>query len=94
MVTGTGGGAAMAISTASFEACHRYCEPIPKRPPDSSGCARFSTADMVILPLLGRPGAGGEGSAMLHCKFAASKAGEKWPLKSAAKRGMPLHGDS
>ena len=80
MVTGTGGGAAMAMSTASFEACHRYCEPIPKRPPDSSGCARFSTADMVILPLLGRPGAGGEGSAMLIASSLPAKPAKNGPL--------------
>jgi len=94
IVTGTGGGAAMAISTASFEACHRYCEPTPKRPPDSNGCARFSTADMVILPLLGRPGTGGEGSTILIASSLPAKPVERRPRKSAAKRACHLQGDS
>jgi hypothetical protein len=75
----------MAISTASCEARHRYCEPKPKRPPDSSGSARFSAADMLVLPLLGRPGTGGEGSSILIASSLPANAAEERRTKFAEK---------
>src|SRR6516164_6864443 len=49
MVTGSGAGDGIAMSTMSGEARHRYCRPKPSWPPED-GSARFSMADMLILP--------------------------------------------
>ena len=85
MVAGIGEGAGMAMSTVSCEAYHTYCEPKPKTQPDCRGSARFSTAAMVVLPLLGCPARAARAapcSLQVRCQQAAAK--------SRTKSGLPI----